>query len=69
MHLCVAVYHACVNALCAPGKLMLAEPQNISTDFRYNLALVLRAAVLQHVLNYIIAILILYGKEEGKKGF
>lgn len=64
--ICVTVYHACGNSLCVPGKLMLAEPQNISSDFRHNLALVLSAAVLQNVLNYIIPILILYG-DGGKK--
>lgn len=44
---------------------MLAETQNISSDFRYNLALVLSAAVLQNMLNYIIPILILY--RDGEK--
>lgn len=44
---------------------MLAEPQNISSDFSHNLALVFRTAVLQHVLNYVIPILILHGERTG----
>lgn len=44
---------------------MLAESQHISSDFCHDLALVFRTAVLQHVLNYIIPILILRGEGTG----
>ena len=38
---------------------MLAEAQHVASDLCYNLALVLGPAVLQHVLDHVVTILVL----------
>lgn len=42
-----------------PGKLVLAESQHIASNLRHNLALILSSAMLQNVLDDIVAILVL----------
>ena len=45
--------------LYAPGKLVLAEDEHLAAEFGDDLALVLGASVLEHVLDDIVAVLIL----------
>ena len=49
----------CCVGFALPRKLVLTQSQNVSTDLRDNLALVLSSSMLQDVLNHIITILVL----------
>lgn len=42
-----------------PGKLVLAQSQYIASNFRHYLALIFSSAVLQNVLDHIVAVLVL----------
>lgn len=42
-----------------PGKLVLAEPQYVASNLSHYLALILSSAMLQNVLDHIVAILVL----------
>ena len=46
-----------------PGKLVLGELQNLAAEELDHLVLVLRAAVLQHVLHDVVTVLILYQRD------
>lgn len=44
---------------CLPGKLVLAESQYIASDLSHDFTLILGSAVLQNVLDHVVAILVL----------
>lgn len=44
---------------CLPGKLVLAESQYIASDLSHNFTLILGSAMLQNVLDHVVAILVL----------
>lgn len=48
-----------------PCKFVLAEDKNFSTDLCHYFAFILWSSVFQHVLNHVVAILILQGAAEG----
>ena len=52
--------------VCLPGKLVLAESQYVASDLRHYLALILGSAVLQNVLDHIVAILVLNKTETAQ---
>lgn len=50
-----------------PCKFVLAEDKNFSADLCHYFAFILWSSVFQHVLNHVVAILILQGAAEGSK--
>lgn len=50
-----------------PCKFVLAEDKNFSTDLCHYFAFILWSSVFQHMLNHVVAILILQGAAEGLK--
>lgn len=50
-----------------PCKFVLAEDKNFSTDLCHYFAFILWSSMFQHMLNHVVAILILQGAAEGSK--
>lgn len=62
----VSVAYAVYPTCSLPCKFVLAEDKDFSTDLCHYFALILWSSVFQHMLNHVVAILILQGAAEGQ---